>query len=161
MSPEVDLRALSRFLVCAKRETYAAQGDEASVPALLSGSKQLEFSDGRWHYRDVYFGTRCFAGLEVVNLVRSPVWSMSYAGGILPSGYAHRVAARLVYRFLRKALREVSEDSPFRGPRSLVENGYAYHNRWNGSIEAFSGEETISRGGVPIYRLRFAGGRLD
>jgi hypothetical protein len=30
------------FLVAAKRRTYAAQGDEATVAALLPGSEQLE-----------------------------------------------------------------------------------------------------------------------
>jgi hypothetical protein len=34
--------ALVGFLVAAKRRTYAAQGDEATVAALLPGSEQLE-----------------------------------------------------------------------------------------------------------------------
>lgn len=45
-----------RFLLEAKRRTYAAQGDEATVPPVLPGAKQLEWQEGDWLYRDLSFG---------------------------------------------------------------------------------------------------------
>lgn len=38
--------ALTQFLVQAKRQTYAGQGDDASVSPLLPGTRQLEYCDG-------------------------------------------------------------------------------------------------------------------
>jgi hypothetical protein len=37
-----------RFLLTAKRATYAAQGDEASVVPLLAGYRQLEYREGEY-----------------------------------------------------------------------------------------------------------------
>jgi hypothetical protein len=54
------------FLIRAKRRTYAGQGDDATVAALLPGAKQLEWREGQLLYRDVYFGMQRFVGQEVV-----------------------------------------------------------------------------------------------
>jgi hypothetical protein len=48
------------FLIKAKKATYASQGDNASVTPLLEGSRQLEFQEGNFLYRDVYFGMSYF-----------------------------------------------------------------------------------------------------
>src|SRR6202048_2184111 len=72
------------FLLEAKRTTYAGQGDEATVTPLVTGSKQLEYRDGDYLYRDIYFGMAYFVGQEVVFHRELAVWSMSYAGGVMP-----------------------------------------------------------------------------
>lgn len=54
------------FLVESKRQTYAAQGDNASVTPLLPGSRQLEYRNGSLFYRDVYFGVAYFVGQETI-----------------------------------------------------------------------------------------------
>src|SRR5260370_42215763 len=72
------------FLLEAKRTTYAGQGDEATVTPLVPGSKQLEYRDGDYLYRDIYFGMANFVGQEVVFHREQAVWSMSYAGGVMP-----------------------------------------------------------------------------
>jgi hypothetical protein len=54
------------FLLEAKRTTYAGQGDEATVTPLVPGSKQLEYRDRDYLYRDIYFGMAYFVGQEVV-----------------------------------------------------------------------------------------------
>ena len=77
---------LAAFLLQAKLHTYAAQGDEASVAPLLPGSRQLEYRDGFWFYRDIYFGGERFVGQETVYYDSTPVWAMSYAGGIIAAG---------------------------------------------------------------------------
>ena len=64
---------MEAFLRHAKLATYAAQGDDASVAPLLGGSKQLEYRDGDWLYRDIYFGMLRFVGQEVVCEADRPV----------------------------------------------------------------------------------------
>lgn len=64
------------FLLEAKRATYAGQSDEATVAPLVPASKQLEYRDGDYLYRDIYFGMAYFVGQEVV-FHREQVWSMS------------------------------------------------------------------------------------
>lgn len=72
--------AFLHFLLKAKRYTYASQGDEATMASLLPGSRQLEYRDGAFSYRDIYVGMAHFAGQEIVSYLEQPVWSMSYAG---------------------------------------------------------------------------------
>lgn len=70
------------FLIQAKKATYASQGDNASVTPLLKGSRQLEFLEGDFLYRDIYFGMSYFIGQETVYYKGNPIWSMSYSGRI-------------------------------------------------------------------------------
>ena len=72
----------AKFIRTAKLTTYAAQGDAASVPPLLSGTKQLEFADGEFLYRDIYTGMQYFVGQEIVYRYAHPIWSMAYHGGL-------------------------------------------------------------------------------
>jgi len=88
------------FLLRAKRATYAGQDDEATVAPLVPRSKQLEYRDGDYLHRDIYFGMACFVGQEVVSLRSEPVWSMSYAGG----------DSRTIYRFLRLGIEEIARE---------------------------------------------------
>lgn len=74
-----------RFLIHAKRGTYAAQGDDATRPPLVPGAKQLECAEGPWLYRDLYFGFARFAGQEVIYHRQCPIWSMTYAGECIPA----------------------------------------------------------------------------
>ena len=113
---------LSAFLVDAKRCTYAGLDDEATVstPA-FAGSKQLEYRDDGLSYRDIYFGMTYFVGQEVVQSGARVIWSMSYAGGLLP-GIADRAEVAAIYAFLRQSLLRIEADTPFRGPL-LFEEG--------------------------------------
>src|SRR5690348_12085680 len=93
----------TEFLVEAKKRTYAAQGDEATVPPLLNDSKQLEYSRDAYFYRDIYFGSSFFAGQETVEFRSHPVWSMVYSGGVIVSPASVEEIGQ-IYTFLRKAL---------------------------------------------------------
>lgn len=148
-----------RFLLAAKRATYAGQGDEATVTPLVPGSKQLEYRDGSYLYRDLYFGMAYFIGQEVVSLHGHAVWSMSYAGGVTPSS-RDLSDTRAIYAFLRLALQHGTESEPYRGPVSFTRDSLTYANTNSGSLEAFWGVEEISRGGGKVYELRYAGGLL-
>ena len=105
MSVIVPSQDLARFLFAAKQATYAAQGDSASVTPLLSDSKQLEYREGKFFYRDIYVGMFRFVGQEVVYFSNRAVWSMSYSGGLCPG--VQLASAGPAYLFLRQALREL------------------------------------------------------
>ncbi len=149
---------LQEFLVAAKGATYAAAGDEASVSALVPGTKQLEYRAGDFFYRDIYAGFLVFAGQEIVYFRDSPVWSMSYAGGTL-SG-ADMDEARKVYALLRSALRRLPKEQPFRGPSRLDDEAYRYTNASNGDLGRFHGVERIACGETLVYELHYSGGLL-
>jgi hypothetical protein len=158
-SPALDEDRLARFLVSAKRATYASQGDEASVVPLLKGSKQLEFTEGPLFYRDVYFGVGFFVGQEVVELDRHPIWSMSYAGGAVGPP-TEGPGIREVYRFLREALQRVDASRPFRGPPAYRNGSLVYACEVSGTLSNFRGRETIGGPAREVYALTFAGGAL-
>lgn len=146
------------FLRAAKAATYAAQGDDTSVAPVLPDSKQLEFRDGSFLYRDIYVGMFRFVGQEVVYHDGRALWSMSYAGG-LTHGVAQS-AGRPVYAFLRRALLVPSPELPVRGPSELDAETMRYVCAWQGSLSWFHGSESIVQDGRAIYELRFSGGML-
>jgi hypothetical protein len=149
---------LKQFLVEAKRSTYAALGDDATVRALLPGSKQLEYRQSEFLYRDVYVGMFYFVGQEIVYRRDVPVWSMSYGGGLAPDVSTEQ--RQNIYAFLRQALRQVPSDRPCRGPNSFEQGEFSYRNDCSGTIERFHGVERITAAAVPVYELRYAGGVL-
>jgi hypothetical protein len=145
-----DSAALASFLLRAKRATYAAQGDDATVTPLLAGSRQLEYREGDLFYRDVYYGLANFAGLETVYAGDAPRWSMAYAGGVLAG--TSQAQVRRIYVFLREALNGGTVDAPYRGPAQHASSGYKYVNDWRGALEDFSGDELIRHEGAVVYR---------
>ena len=153
-----DSDGLAGFLLRAKRATYAAQGDDATVTPLLPGSRQLEYREGDLFYRDIYVGLAAFAGLETVYRASVVQWSMAYAGGVLVG--ASDTQTRQVYAFLRDALKRGTAEAPFRGPARHETFGYEYVNEWRGGIAEFSGAELIRRDGAVVYQLTYAGGRV-
>jgi hypothetical protein len=147
---------LARFLVEAKKHTYASQGDSATLKPLLAGTHQLEYSQGPYLYRDIYVGESTFAGQEIVYESGKPVWTMSYAGYIPPGTDSTDVQA--LVKLLHAALMRVPLDEPFRGPRRLDDGAYTYTNRVQGKLDSFFGDETIARGGATLYELHYGGG---
>ncbi len=159
MPPQTaDATRLARFLVSAKRACDAARGDDASVPRLLSGSRQLEYGDDRWFYRDGCFGARFFVGQEVVHHVGRPSGSMAYAGG-LTGRRSSGVEERNAYWLLRAALRRVDETRPFRGPVLFPNDRLVYRCEVVGSLSRFRGSETIAVASREV--LADLRGRLD
>ena len=67
----------------------------------MPGSRQLEYRDLAWCYRDIYFGLAAFSGQETVSHEEVPVWAMVYAGGVLPDAAR---PPRGVYACLRRSL---------------------------------------------------------
>jgi len=156
---EFSQEAFLAFLPAAKRATYAAQGAAAPVPALLPGARQLEYRDGAFLYRDVYFGGAYFVGQETVYHADVPIWAMSYAGGVAPTITADAEIAA-IYAFLRAALLQAPPERPYRGPQTVQDGPYTYADDSAGGLHAFWGRETISHENRTIYALRYSGGFL-
>ncbi|NMP25099.1 hypothetical protein HIJ39_22635 [Sulfobacillus sp. DSM 109850] len=144
------------FDFLAKRQTYAAQGDDASVEPLLPGARQLKYGHGAFFYQDVYFGVAYFVGQETVYDEGQPYWSMSYAGGVDPAVTATDEIRR-IYAFLRSALREVSVEHPFRGPSHFRAADFEYRNTCEGQFDPFHGTEVIRQQDRTVYTLHYSG----
>ena len=144
---------LREFIFEAKKNAYASEKPGFLKMPVLESSKEIQFTKGSFLYRDIYFGTEQFSGIEVAYDEDTPVWSMVYGGGILSPA-----DAKEVYAFLRRALRNVSWDFPTRGPRIFREGYFAYENNLKGSLERFTGEENIFIDGEEVYRLNYQGG---
>jgi hypothetical protein len=150
---------LAGFLVKAKRATYASQGDVDSVKnVLLPGTHQLEYSEGLFLYRDIYAGSAMFAGQEMVYYSGKPIWAMSYAGDI-PEEVSSQDIEGLV-KLLHKALMNVPDTIPYRGPTQIEDGAFRYANHAGGSFASFFGDENIQRAGRVLYTLHYEGGLL-
>ncbi len=164
---QINLEELSKFLVKAKINTYASNG-EGREKTLLDGSKELAFKEKELEYRDRYFGFNPFIGEEIVWHNGVAVWGMNYYGKIITSNL---VSEKDIYQFLRGALKDVREFAPFRGPSVFVDRindkNLRYINKWEGTVREFNGEETIflsSESRIEqkiLYTLQYKGGLIE
>ncbi len=150
---KLDIKELKEFLVEAKKNTYA--GDGQAVEPSRPGSKDLPYRKGDYYYLDSYLGSINFIGEEAVWHRDTPVWGMNYYGEMLveniPDGFT---------KCLKEALQNLSFEASYRGPERYQLNGYRYECSWEGDIDSFFGEEFIYLDEKMIYRLRFHGGYL-
>ncbi len=147
--------SLERFLVKAKVSAYAS-GGEGGEEILADGCKELTFQDSEFKYRDRYFGWNPFVGEELVWHGGQVIWAMNYYGAVS----SEVVPAAQVYAFLQKAMKQVREDRPFRGPHSLKEDDYEYLDESQGNVGRFTGVERILYRGREVYRLDYHGGNV-
>lgn len=140
------------FLVKAKQNTYAT-GDPGKI--LADGIEEFEFQEGDLRYRDRFCGGNAFIGQELVWQAGQPVWGMNYYGVVTSA------APPEVGHFLKKALQQVTEDRPYRGPRSLADGDLTYLDESQGDVDSFSGVEVILHRGKEVYRLVYHGGSLE
>ena len=148
---------LAAFLVAAKRDTHAADGDGSASASALTGARQRDYRAGRFAYRDVHFGLARFTGQETVALDDRVIWSMVYCGGVAPA-VTDEAAIALIHSCLRQALYIVEADRPFRGPRAFGCDGLRYLDDSEGDLASFRGAERIMRDGALVYRLEYCGG---
>ncbi|TAL20188.1 hypothetical protein EPN90_01480 [Patescibacteria group bacterium] len=144
---------LEDFLVKAKINTYASVG-EGGERKLDDGGKEFVYEEGEWKYRDRYFGFSPFIGEEVVWKDGKVIWAMNYYGRVL----SEKVSPEEIYQFLKKILRQVRAERPYRGPRQFKEGDFSYKNSNHGALEDFEGLEIILYQGSRIYELRYIGG---
>lgn len=147
---------LSEFLVRAKINTYASSG-EGGERRLEDGSKELVYEEDDWKYRDRYFGFNPFVGEEVVWKNGKAIWAMNYYGRIT----AKNVPVEEVYEFLKKAMKHVKEDRPFRGPAEFREENFKYVDQSEGTIDDFAGIETIYSEDSKVHELKYHGCKIE
>lgn len=154
---EINLEELSKFLVEAKRNTYASK--EAKKKILKDGTKEFTFKSGLYRYRDRYFGFESFIGQEIVWYRGKTIWGMNYYGRVV----SNDISPENIYGFLRKSLSKVRKFAPFRGLPLFVENNLKYTNKWEGTIRELKGEENISllKPEKIIYTLNYQGGLIE
>lgn len=153
----INLNELCKFLVRAKKSTYAA-GRAAKKNIEGDHSTTLIFEDGDWKYHDNYFGGEPFGGREVVFFQNRPVYMMVYYGWVI-EGVSDFQA---VYKTLQEALTLIPENKPFRGPEKYKPGDFEYLNNFQGEIDNFFGEEVIRlNDGKEIYKAKYFGGLVD
>lgn len=140
------------FIVEAKRAAYAGYGSQGKPSR--TKSIDLPYEKGNFKYLDSYLGGNRFIGEEVVWYNDEPVWGMNYFGTLLAEPFQG------FGEFLRSALRLVTPDAPYRGPRYITKDGLEYFCSWEGDISSFEGHEEIRRDGKPVFRLVFHGGKI-
>lgn len=144
---------LRKFLVEAKKNTYAAGGERKEL-VLNDGSKEFTYHSDSFEYRDRYFGFNPFIGEEIVCADGKAVWGMNYRGEIVSKD----VNASLLYQFLRRAMSLLELERPFRGPNLFSEKDWRYEDESEGDIGNFSGKEIIYFNNEKVYELRYHGG---
>ncbi len=122
-----DTLELCKFLVEAKRSTYAA-GDDAQKTINEDKSATMVFEQGDWKYHDNYFGGEPYGGREVVFFKGKPVYIMVYYGNIDGSISDFNK----VYGILMNALKLIQADKPYRGPKEYNEGDLSYTNDFTG-----------------------------
>ena len=154
----MNLLELAKFLVKAKKKTYAGEGEEISPQR--PRFKELEYKEGDWYYRDSYSGFYQAPGQEVVYFQDEPVWAMAYSGGMRKEFYENKALAEKTFNFLKECLSRVEEKEPFRGPRKYSEGDFSYEMELEGDINDFSGEERIYHQGKEVFHQYFIGGTI-
>lgn len=151
----MNIQSLKKFILDSNKHTYST-GNESLNKKEKDGSTTLTYTKGDWKIHDNFFGGEPYGGREVVFYKDKPVWMMVYYGTVKKG-----VSPEVIYPILQKALRLMPKDSPFRGPTTMKERTYTYKNEWEGTIEAFSGIETISIDKVILYTAQYVGGFVD
>lgn len=152
------MQELFNFLVEAKRNTYASGKDDFKVESTRKESTDYEFSQNGLTYHDTFFGKDKFAGQEIVYKNNKPLWTMTYYGMLLDE----KLEKEVFEDVLKPALMLVADQLyiPVRGPREWDFGEYKYTCDIVGSLEFFSGTESIFKNGKRVYVLRCSGGRI-
>ncbi len=144
---------LLRFLLKSRTKTYA--GSAGEVKPLIKNSKQLEYSEDDWFYRDIYYvGNGIFIGNETVSFKNELIWAMSYYGNF------KNMIEEEIDNILKEALIENWETTRIWEDVDWEKGEYRYicKPHLNGSIENLTGSERIMKNGEEIYYFFYAGG---
>ncbi len=146
--------SLEEFILLAKKATYIGGGEPQS--SSRTGSRDLGHTSGRWSYLDSYFGGTSFAGQETVWFDNQPCWAMNYFGRVLAPDLIDGTRAG---RIIKAALSDMYINKHrFLGGTTFQHADGFYVDISAGTVEAFTGHETISVDGVIAYELYYQGG---
>lgn len=142
---------LTKFLLAARDKTFAT--DKGKAKPLLKGSRQNEYKEGEWFYRDIYYaGAGRFVGLETMYFRDAPVWSLSYFGNF--AAMTEEETDRILRGVLiakKNEMRMWTKVTWREGEFSYVCDGY-------GNIDELGGQEEIHKGRTRVYYFYYAGG---
>lgn len=144
---------LKQFLIHAKLNSYST-GKEGKK--LSDGGKEFRVEADGFTYQDWYIGENLFIGREIVWQMGQVVWGMNFYGRVVRD----IVPAKQIYTFLQKAMRQIKEERPFRGPDTFKEDDFVYDDKSQGTVEGFMGVERILYRGQEVYRLDYHGGSV-
>lgn len=148
----INLESLKEFLCEARKNTYAADATAVDNPRLLA-STQLEFQQGNYFYRDVYFlGNKKFIGQEIVYQELKPIWGMNYIGSAI---------GKMEINFLKESLFKLFDKCRLGGNFEYEKRELKYQDRGEGNLEKLSGQEEIFSEGKSIYKLEYNGGLIS
>jgi len=147
----MDKNKLTQFLLKARTKTYA--GHSGRVKPLLVGSKQLEYKEDNWLYRDIFnIGNNKFAGLETIYFKNKPIWSMSYYGNF------EKMTEDEADKILRKALTDKWDKVRIWNNVEYKIEDFVYINEGSGNIDEFEGSEIIEKNSETVFFFYYAGG---
>ncbi|MGP6207780.1 DUF5680 domain-containing protein [Cuniculiplasma sp. SKW3] len=150
----MDYEKLIDFIVDSKRKGYAS--NTGNLSKSIKNAHEILNQEGNLTYRDLWYGSLTFAGIETVMENENPVWSMVYSGGMLDeNGNTQKT-----YAFLKKALYLVEREAPYRGPKAFSDGVLTYHNDFSGEFDYFMGYESIESESGIIYELHYSGGSI-
>ena len=145
------LDELLQFLLKARIKTYA--GDSGKVETVFKGSDQLEYEEGDFFYRDVYYtGKDKFNGIEVIYYKGKPAWSMVYHGNW------STMTEEEIDRILRGALIANADITRINKQVEWSKDNFVYRCDGKGTIDELYGIETITKDSKQVYRFDYKGG---
>lgn len=151
----MDIIELNRVIVAAKQGCYVGGGERAAPSR--TGSHDLVWSDGDWHYRDSYFGGTDFIGQESVWRGDEPVWAMNYYGFIIRPDLIDGTRAG---ETIKAALSLMYAEGRFLGGFSWSGPHGRYVDKSDGDVAQFLGREAILCDGIEAYALHYHGGLI-
>ncbi len=149
------MEKLLQFLLKSRTQTYA--GGRGKTKSILDGSVQLEYKEGEWLYRDIYYiGNGIFTGLEVVHFQGKPAWSMCYYGDF------KKMTESEVDKVLRGALMDKWKEARLWKKVEWEKDDFKYICKpdFEGSIDKMAGTEKILKVGEQVYTFLYAGGYI-
>ena len=145
---------LEEFIVRAKSATYVGGGNKSATPT-RTGSHDLGYRDGDWHYIDSYFGGTDFIGQEVVWHRGTAMWAMNYHGRILRPDMIDATTAGMV---IQRSLSTLYREGRFLGGFTHPVENLVYVDTNAGEFQSFTGVERSYLGHFETYRLDYHGG---
>lgn len=146
------MKDLLEFIFKAHKNTYAAPKEvkvKFKADPILPGHKDYDYVEKEWRYHDSYSGWFWPPGKEVVFFQGKPVWCMSYQGKA-KEGLTEEFVEE-IYSFLKKALMNVNEEKPFRGPDNFSEGDFEYSFSMEGDYSYFIGKEIVKYKGEEVF----------
>ncbi len=149
---EAWLRELSEFIVEGNLETWAAGKGE--VEPTRPGRIRHVYERGDWKLDDEYRAYFKAPGETAVSYKGVEVWVMAYGGTGMREGYDK--LAPPTFQLLQRALTNVTQGLPFRGPEyySEKEGDWEYFFEHKGDITDGEWFEQIRKNNKPLFEQK-------